>query len=106
MIDTGRTMTRTTRKVPSGNAPRILTWRSALAVAATIGNLVLWRAFGLGAVFRTISDRASENLAILWFTASALCALTTLIVMVMIILKLLIIGIDTLTGETGAAKDA
>ncbi len=96
----------TKTEFPSGNGPRILTWRSVLAVAATLGNLVLWHLYGLGTVFHGISDNVSENLAVLWFTASALCALTTSIVAVMIVLKLLMIGIDSLTGAHEPTRSA
>lgn len=96
----------TNTEASSGSGPSILTWRSVLAVAATLGNLVLWHLYGLSAVFHGISNDVSENLAVLWFTASALCALTTSIVVVMIVLKLLMIGIDSLTGAHEPTRSA
>lgn len=84
--------------------PRILTWRSALAVAATLGNLVLWQLYGLGDVFVAIGERASTNVAVMWFAASALCALITALVVIMIVLKCLMLGIDALIGDRDAAR--
>ena len=59
---------------------------------------------GLGATFVGLGKLVGTNLAVMWFAASALCLLLTLLVCVMIVLKVILLAIDALLGDEGKAK--